>query len=458
MLLEDVGENVLRKRKRKRIAFRVGISFLVLLLFAGICVCFWMPLQILPHSLLQFREYPKHSAMLTKEQVKADANQMVEFVENVHPAFLQAPTEQYRKAKDTYLKTAGRSAKTADFQAATSRYLASLKDGHTHLFWDETSLPVHWKYKKGSLVIGSGCELPENSKVVSIGGVPVSEILKQVSSLFPAENDAGLAYNYEIYSTYRSVLSVAGVPEGGSAKITSEIGGVTVTKTILFEQPSVPVGTDSAVPVESKEQEGTFVVTLRQCDLGEELDKTIEKLKTAINHGTKKVVIDGRDNPGGQSLVCTKLLNAISMYPGGKNSMLGGYGFTVRFSGPAAKQEGYLRKSGSWATGCNKNALRNDKIRLYVLTNAGTYSSATMLGVWVQDGHLGKVVGQPSGNSPSCYGDCINFQLKNSKLYGTISHVKWLRPDESANQKVLVPDIMVPDGQDALEVALHQLP
>ena len=70
-------------------------------------------------------------------------------------------------------------------------------------------------------------------------------------------------------------------------------------------------------------------------------------------------------------------------------------------------------------------AEKNDDLSLHVLTNENTFSSAQMLAVWVSDGDLGTLVGRPSANSPSSYGDVVRFQLKNSKILGQVSHKKW---------------------------------
>jgi hypothetical protein len=42
-------------------------------------------------------------------------------------------------------------------------------------------------------------------------------------------------------------------------------------------------------------------------------------------------------------------------------------------------------------------------------------------------------------------------------LYGQISFTRWTRPDTKADQKMLQPDVVVPVGGDALQVALNYL-
>ena len=92
-----------------------------------------------------------------------------------------------------------------------------------------------------------------------------------------------------------------------------------------------------------------------------------------------------------------------------------------------------------------------------VLTDRTTFSSATMLGVWVQDGKLGTIVGQPSANAPTSYGDMLRIQLPLSNVTLPISYKKFLRPDADADPDTLHPDILTGFDEDALEVALKYL-
>jgi hypothetical protein len=80
-----------------------------------------------------------------------------------------------------------------------------------------------------------------------------------------------------------------------------------------------------------------------------------------------------------------------------------------------------------------------------------------MLAVFVQDGKLGTVMGQPSTNSPTCYGDILSLQLDNSHLPISVSYKKFIRPDTEANQHMLIPDIPVPLSDDPLLRALDYL-
>lgn len=102
-------------------------------------------------------------------------------------------------------------------------------------------------------------------------------------------------------------------------------------------------------------------------------------------------------------------------------------------------------------------AKRNPAIQLVVLTDAQTFSSATMMGVFVQDGKLGTVIGRASSNAPNSYGDVLSYTLPNSQFSGGVSYKQWQRPDTTADQKTLVPDVETALSEDTLETALSFL-
>ena len=102
-------------------------------------------------------------------------------------------------------------------------------------------------------------------------------------------------------------------------------------------------------------------------------------------------------------------------------------------------------------------AKNNESIDLVVLTNERTFSSATMLAVYVKDGGLGTIIGTPSVNAPSSYGDILYYKMPKTGLEVTISYKKFLRPDTEADQRILLPDIITDYYDDALETAIDYL-
>jgi hypothetical protein len=57
---------------------------------------------------------------------------------------------------------------------------------------------------------------------------------------------------------------------------------------------------------------------------------------------------------------------------------------------------------------------------------------------------------------PNAYGDILYFFLPNSHIYGTVSHKQFIRPDETNNERMLVPDIQT-SSEEAYDVAVEYL-
>jgi len=91
-----------------------------------------------------------------------------------------------------------------------------------------------------------------------------------------------------------------------------------------------------------------------------------------------------------------------------------------------------------------------------VLCDRFTYSSATMLCVFVRDGHLGTLIGEASANMPNHYGDITFVALEHSHLYASVSHKRFLRPSGETESRMVVPDIET-SSKDAYQAALDFL-
>lgn len=73
-----------------------------------------------------------------------------------------------------------------------------------------------------------------------------------------------------------------------------------------------------------------------------------------------------------------------------------------------------------------------------------TFSSGNDFALTFRDNKLGTLIGEPTGNAPTCYGDILMFQLPNSKFNMSVSYKKFQRPDSSKDdERYLEPDILV---------------
>ncbi len=384
------------------------------------------------------------SRQLTELEVKSDAEDMIEIMESTHPTFLEGETEKYKEAKTRFLNETNRNMTVDEFKFSVSRYLSSIQDGHTRLRWKETKyLDVNWKYLDDKLILFDENNKPTNKIVTKINGVDTHKITDIVKELFPAENYVAESMNYDFYSKSEEILKYSGVDCTNDMVLTVMNENLEEYIKTKFYNWENNYSIDYEISSKKIEDNITYI-KLGICELNEELNKVAEDLKQAVDDGIENVIIDVRDNPGGDSRACSIIMDSMKIKPGN-------FGAIIRFSPLAQERYGYLRKSGFITYERSNDVVRNQNINLYILTNEQTFSSAQWLATWVKDGKLGTIVGRPSSNMPSSFGDVLPFQLKNSKLDGQISFKKWTRPDETKDsERVLQPDIYVDYSEDAL--------
>ena len=217
-----------------------------------------------------------------------------------------------------------------------------------------------------------------------------------------------------------------------------------------FYNPSKEVDTSDEYSGNSWYMDGEiFVVDFNVCEDNDELKTIASELSKKIKEGCNKVIIDVRENGGGNSQACTRLLKAMEM-------KAPEYDMVIRYSKAAKEQRGYLRDNGMYRWNAKSDGKVNENVDLVVLCDRYTFSSATMMCVFTRDGKLGTIIGEPSSNMPSAYGDIIYFSLPNSHLYGSVSHKQFIRPDEENKERMLIPDIQT-SAEDAYDEAVEYL-
>ena len=420
-----------------------------LLFVAGTCVYFFVPVS-LGGQYAQGLEALPSDTLLTADQVAADRERAIQFVEDVHPYFvLEEDQSAYEKARQNYIDATSEAMTVGDFQAATGEYLCSFGDGHTHIRWNEEEyIPLEQVYRDGNT-----CRIVDgavtDTRITAIGGVDMETIYAAIGRIFPAENDMAVAMNRNNRITGRNILELAGVDIiDDSVRVDYSDGSEEMYSFCPPEESSE----DSWEAVSNSwHMEGdVFVVDFIECVDDENLQAIASELENAVKQGCNKVIIDARGNGGGNSKACERLLRAMRMEAPQ-------YSMAIRYSAEAKEQRGYLRKSGSFQwKGSSKGSKTNEAVKLVVLCDRYTFSSATMLCVFVRDGHLGTIIGEPSSNMPSCYGDILYLSLPESHVFASVSHKQFIRPDADNTERMLVPDIQT-DAEEAYEEAVAYL-
>lgn len=389
--------------------------------------------------------------LLTSEQAASDRDLAIQFLENVHPYFVtHDDLSAYEHAKQTYIDSTSKELTVGAFQAATAKYFCFFKDGHTNIRWTETMyLDLKQMYKDGKTYCLEDGSISDKY-ITHMGHIPIKDIYNAIDQSIPSENPMGLQCNRENYLMGKNFLQyAAGVKiEENSLDITFSDGSA---NKYSFCKSNDSAFADYAVPLNTWQMDNDiFVINFKECTDDENLMKITEALKKALQQGCEKVIIDARGNSGGNSNACLRLLNAMDMTPPE-------YDVLIRYSPEANEQRGYASQSDeTYHRKGSDESHRNENIRLAVLCDRYTYSSANMLCVWVRDGNLGTIIGESSSNSPSHYGDILSLTLPNSHIFATVSHKKFVRPNENNTENMLIPDIQT-SSQKAYEKALEYL-
>lgn len=379
----------------------------------------------------------------------SDAQTVIHTLETCHPIFcLYDEIPGYDEAKNQYIEFTSEKISPTAFRLATQRYFKILNDSHTFIgevYKNGMYIDIRWFARRDKLYLLDKNQKPTDIEIKTVGQIPVREIISQVDLHYPAENEAARQYHYARFCRDREMLTLAGCRFSSSGiEISTSDGKTTVQK--LF-----PLSFEYDYTLKCKKLGDVFYIDLKAFRMDKSMDEAGEKIKSAIRDGVCRFIIDVRDNSGGNSNAGAYLLHTMGM-------QVPRFGAYIRNSDIARLQK--KRPPGEeWSViePDIHTAVPNQNIRLRVLVNENTFSAAKMLGVWVQDGNLGKIVGQISRNRPNSYGDPIVVKLPLSRLGFLVSHKKFLRPDTNANPDCLVPDIDVPFGEDALSAALRDL-
>lgn len=265
-------------------------------------------------------------------------------------------------------------------------------------------------------------------RIVSIDGMDVDAAARRAGSVLPYENDA-MFYRWVCgWLAVPEVLQSTGVisdVEGAVFAVRASDGRITEHRLSprnpddgwivaplpdIVARPTLQLSREAYYWFEHLPKSNTVYVRYSRCanDPRQMILIFSQKLFDLIDgNDVKRVVVDLRDNGGGNSIVLKPIVLGLS----------------------GRKQ---FRDPG----------------RLIVLIGPGTYSSA-MLNAWELKNHAGALLmGRPTGQKPNSFGEVRNFKLPNSGITVNYSTKRFVFfPDDDPPS--LMPDVLVePSGAD----------
>lgn len=444
---------------KKFLKFLRNFVFFVILM-VGVGAVLW-------HTLLnprrgtvkEFENSRSLDTVLSSVQAEKDLKVFWNSVKGHHPAFLDGSKEKTQKMQELYEShlarftdvTAEKNGITIlELWRACSQILNVLHDGHTSIFWktDDTK----W--------IHDITQLEEYGLPVAVDSFSTEELLEKFKNYNSYETDYGIEQSfYNEYLFREDTLRLCGVDtsDGVVFKYKYEIpqnDGISINaeceylyqfvsqKDIIRPKPEEK----EFVDVEPEEKKWVYytidkesslgIFTLESCIYNQEYCDTLKSFFDEVfEYNIQNIAVDLRNNGGGSSYVANEFMKYIDV--DGYNS----WGYAVRY--------------GPFLIGDDTIYIENQKAEktfsgdLFILTNVKSYSSAMDFAMVIADNDLGYIVGEPSGNKPEGYGDCLFFMLPNSKLCMSVSFKIWKRIDQTKKDKLIECDYPC-DPNDAL--------
>ena len=474
------------KQKKGKVLKRIiiAVSILMVLVVAAAAVLLWLSRDYLVWNNSPRPDIPPITVSVADMTgYGADALYLVQMVERVHPIFIVEGylPGYYAAVRDEFLAIAQNTTSRQEFVFAAYRYITTLQDGHMtgfNLFgrggMTGGHLDIEWEVRDGQLLLvdehGS-----TDIEVTEIGGAPPAQVFAIVDNYVFAENAVCRLWNHARYARYSTMIEMAGGEIlGNRAILTLSENGEISTKEVavrVLEAPTEPfcmsalAASHEFVVRHEMLDDDIFFIDLRIFYVDDSIHETARHIEQAMDDGIRKFIVDLRGNGGGNSMAGAWLLQPMGI-------TVPSSGIVRRFS-PLMVELGVqhdlisplekavisivtLFADGMISTPNHGTASNPNNVYVIALTDNDTYSSATMMAYWVQDGGLGSIIGAPSRNAPSAFGDMLTFMLPYSGLEVRVSHAQFLRPDAAADQSILWPDIIV-DPADALDVAIEHL-
>lgn len=398
---------------------------------------------------------PQKSAdsTMSLEEMKADMDYIIEKLKNVHPKSIQGFSKEQEKLIESAYSRINNPMKVGEFYFIANEVISSFEDAHTRINLENTeqdrrlNLPVIW-LKDGIYVSADAAPLMKGDKILSVGNLTQEQLLKEMKKIIPSENEYFIKVFTSVDIIKESFLRHLNLLKEDKVPITIERNGKRGDYLLGFRSEKVNSSDKNGgwFSYNIYKEDSLGVFTINQCSLNGSYKTFLNNFfEEVYKENIKNIAIDVRNNMGGDARVIDEFIKYLDI------KQYKSFSGTMRYSKEAMEQRGYDKDSGMKTF--DSKVVKNEKIedknlifkgKVYILTSNITFSSANWFGVIFKDNKLGTILGEPTGNAPSSYGDILSFQTPNAKLVFSVSHKKWIRPDKEKNDdNTLFPDIEV---------------
>ncbi|MDF2926451.1 MAG: peptidase [Paenibacillaceae bacterium] len=316
------------------------------------------------------------------------------------------------------------------------RLTALVGDAHTMIYPTDApnyDINIRW-LKEGLFLLSSSDEWKDHlgKKLTAVDGKPIQQVTDKLKTVISHENEqwfktqaADLLRNSQVLYG----LSIAEKPgeivlslEDANGEISQvRVKGTPVDqrdklqysfmKSMTGQYPMNYVNNGRYYWHLYMEDQQALYIQYNMCSdsPGQSVEQFIDEIKQTVkNHPIDKVMVDLRNNRGGNSLLIRSLLSAIVL---------------EEFNQPE---------------------------RLFVFIGKNTFSSGMKNAMEFRKWTKATLVGEPTGGKPRAYGDVQPFQLPHTGLQGQYS-TKYFNNAEDDDTPSLMPDILVEPSIEELQ-------
>jgi hypothetical protein len=416
----------------------------------------------------------------TPEQLIEDVDFYVKTIEETHinPYVYISRQDWLARANDIKSRIAKQGVMTQrEFWLLFAPLVSAIQDKHTFIvhpryFLTNNStttkyLPIRTVYLDGKLVVTRSVadeKIRKGAIITSINGIESEKAIQKLSDYGYGVEKERLEFVGE--NLFIDAAEVFGLPESFALTFSdgtkAQVKGLTVTEIFKREKElqakdNSPHQTEES-PLELKLLPGD-IAYLKASTFDYDLEKYKVLLKDVFTRlktsGSKKLIVDVRENTGGNSALGDALIDMFNSKPHKRFSLRwkksAQYVERMKsFNAPIPEHYEKLKPGEVYVSKPeivkpDANPLRFSG-QVYVLSGRKTFSSGQMFLAVVKDNKLATVIGEET-NEPGCSaGEVHMFSLPNSRLRVSSSTKYWTPPGGCNAARGIIPDVIITES------------
>jgi hypothetical protein len=414
-------------------------------------------------------------------------------LEETHPnLYAYVPKDEFVKKTNEFRASISGPMSKPDFYKILFKTIALVKQGHTMVFGDAgyrdflksggLAFPFKINYNSSHIYIDENYsdhnEFVKGTEIIAINHIPVNRIIDEFTPYLRVRPNGyigkTLSHNWAgflwlIYG-FGDQFTISYILPNENVIQTKTISGVT-NEQIRSKTKSIEKK-DFEFNLEPERKTALLRLNTFHLDFDMYDSLLIHVFSEIQKNKIENLIIDVRENPGGNGNLVGSLVNYLTDKPyittaGSevKTSEATKHCYTthpvlVNAIEQARKAEGdkpeflklvdcFLEGEPGTITTFPKeiNTPEDNQLRfkgnLYVLTSKQTFSAGTLLSVVIKDNNIGTIVGEETSDNPTMYACIMIFELPNTKINIQNSAQYSLRPGGFDDQKGVLPDFKV---------------